>query len=375
MSSGDKKESSTVDHLQVVSSNIETAMDGHVAGAGQRGALTDYHLDGPLESTLLQADQSNKLSLVQCSQPTNVNVSSMNGQIAGAGQWGALTDYHMDGTLESTSLQADQSNKLCLVQCSQPTNVSVSSMDGQIAGAGQRGALTDYHLDGPLESTSLQADQSNKLSLVQCSQPSNVNVSSMDGQIAGAGQRGALTDYYLDGPLEYTSLQADQSNKLCLVQCSQPTNVSVSSMDGQIAGAGQQGALTDHHLDGPLESTSLQADQSNKLSLVQCSQPTNVNVSYMNGQIAGAGQWGALTDYHMDGTLESTSLQADQSNKLCLVQCSHPSNVNVSSDAGQQMISSGNGVDDDRHDLSRLHGELPHFVDCMKPSSMVFSDV
>ena len=146
-------------------------------------------------------------------------------------------------------------------------------------------------------------------------------------------------------------------------------------MDGHVAGAGQRGALTDYHLDGPLESTSLQADQSNKLSLVQCSQPTNVNVSSMNGQIAGAGQWGALTDYHMDGTLESTSLQADQSNKLCLVQCSHPSNVNVSSDAGQQMISSGNGVDDDRHDLSRLHGELPHFVDCMKPSSMVFSDV
>ena len=104
MSGGDNKESSTVDHLQVVSSNIETAMDGHVAGAGQRGALTDYHLYGPIESTSLQADQSNKLSLVQCSQPTNVNVSSMDGQIAGAGQQGALTDHHLDGPHESTSL-------------------------------------------------------------------------------------------------------------------------------------------------------------------------------------------------------------------------------------------------------------------------------
>ena len=197
----------------------------------------------------------------------------------------------------------------------------------------------------------------------------------MDGHVAGAGQRGALTDYHLDGPLESTSLQADQSNELCLVQCPQPSNVNVSSMDGQIAGAGQWGALTDHHLDGPLESTSLQADQSNKLSLVQCSQPTNVNVSSMDGQIAGAGQRGALTDHHLDGPLESTSLQADQSNKLCLVQCSQPSNVNVSSDAGQQMINSGNGIDDDHHDLSRLHGELPHFVDCMKPSSMGLSDV
>ena len=352
-----------------------SSMDSQITGAGERSALTDYHLDGPLESTSLQADQSNKLSLVQCSQPTNVNVSSMDSQITDAGERSALTDYHLDGPLESTSLQADQSNKLSLVQCSQPTNVNVSSMDGQITGAGERSALTDYHLDGPLESTSLQADQSNKLSLVQCSQPTNVNVSSMDSQITGAGQQGALTDYHLDGPLESTSLQADQSNKLCLVQCSQPTNVNVSSMDGQIAGAGQRGGLTEHHLDGPLESTSLQVDQSNKLSLVQCSQPTNVNVSSMDSLITGAGQRGALTDHHLDGPLESTSLQADQSNKLCLVQCSQPSNVNVSSDAGQQMINSGNGIDDDHHDLSRLHGELPHFVDCMKPSSMGFSDV